>query len=56
MPLPCRFPMATQLSNNIGTESPGGLSPGLVACKAGSSSTEWIRGLEKQALNVAMYI
>lgn len=27
--------MVTQLSNNTGTKSPGGLSAGLVACKKG---------------------
>jgi len=42
--------MVRQLSNNTGTKSPGGLAAGLVACKAGSSSTEWVRGLERPRL------
>lgn len=47
--------MVTQMSNT-GTKSPGGLSAGLVACKAGTSSTEWIRGLKKtEALDAVAY-
>lgn len=42
--------------SNTGTKSPGGLSAGLVACKAGTSSTEWIRGLKKLRLWMLWHI